>query len=119
MPLQDASYAIAYIVFLFGAAGTMRSSKARTPLWVMCCGITIDFFATVVPWSGTKSLAINVGANPQIVAAIVLGFVPWAGFLLALVARLMGKTPLFHGLLVLIEATWFVDLVLFVIGVYQ
>lgn len=119
MPLQDVTYAVAYAVFLIGVAGTLRTRGARAPLWIMCCGITIDFFATVVPWSGTKSLAINVGANPLIVAAIVLGFVPWAGFLLALVARLMGKTSLFCGLLVLTEAAWFVDLVLFVAGVYQ
>jgi len=119
MPVFDIICFAAFCVFLVGASLHSRGIRQTRALWFMVAGILTDFFTTILPNSGCKSLAIGIGSNPEIVAAIVLGVLVWTLFLAAVFVRIMGKTALFHGMITLIKVIWFVDLVLFVYGVYH
>ncbi len=117
--LFDLIYWAVYCLFLLGASLHLRGRHERYGFWVMNGSVLIDFFATILPNDGCKSLAINIGAGPEIVSAIVLGVIIWSLFLGAVFVRLVGKTTLFHGLIAAIQIMWFVDIVLFFSGVYN
>jgi len=84
----------------------------------MVAGVLIDFFATVIPHAGFKSLAINIGASAAIISGISLGVIVWTLFLAAVFVRLMGRIPLFCAMVAIIKVVWFIDLMLFMHGVY-
>ncbi|MFC1592143.1 hypothetical protein ACFL43_06435 [Thermodesulfobacteriota bacterium] len=119
MPLKDSIYFIAFCVFLAGAALNLRGYKPRRSLWIMVVGVLIDFFATVLPHTGFKSLAIGIGTSPAIIAGIVLGVVVWTLFLAAVFVRLTGRVPLFCVMIALVKVLWFSNLVLCLHGVYD
>jgi len=118
MSALDSIYFVAYALFLAGASLTLRRIRPGASLWVMVAGVVIDFFATVIPCAGFKSLAIGIGSSPAIVSAISLGVGIWTAFLAAVFIRLMGRQALFHTILIFIKIFWFIDLVLFMYGVY-
>lgn len=117
MSFFDSLCYVAYVLFLLAAAHNFRVTASRISLWVMGAAVTADFFTTVVPNPGCKSLAINIGSSSEIITAIVLCVVVWLTFLGAVFVRLMGRTKLFFALLVATKLLWFVDLVLFFFGV--
>lgn len=119
MSLFDGLCCVAYVLFLLGEAQNFWGSVPAKSLWVMVLAVTTDFFITVVPNPGCKSLAINIGSSPEIITAIVLCVVVWLTFLGAVFVRLMGRMTLFFVLLVATKLLWFVDLVLFFYGVYN
>lgn len=119
MSFFDGLCCVAYVLFLLGEAQSFRGSAPSTSLWVMVFAVTADFFTTVVPNPGCKSVAINIGSSPEIITAIVLCVVAWLTFLGAVFVRLMGRMTLFFVLLVATKLLWFVDLVLFFYGVYN
>jgi len=119
MVLYDWVCCITYVCFLCGAAGYFRNHAPARSLWIMAASVTVDFFATVIPNSGCKSLAINIGASLEIIAAITLGAFVWLLFLGAVFVRLMGKPTLFFVFISSIKILWFVDLVLFFHGVVR
>ncbi len=114
----DSVYFIAFVIFLIGAGLSLRGIKPRGSMGVMIFGVLIDFFASVLPNSGFKSLAIGIGNNPAIITGITLGIVIWALFLAAVFVRLMDKTAFFFVLIGLIKVVWFVDIMFFMYGVY-
>jgi len=119
MPLYDSVYFIGYGVFLCGAYLHTRKIKRNVSFWIMVAGVLIDFFGTVIPHAGFKSLAIGIGVNSAMAVGIVLGVLVWMLFLCALFVRLAGNLNLFYNMLYIIKIGWFLDLVLFVRGVYS
>ncbi len=85
----------------------------------MTGGVVLDFFATVIPSYGIKSLAIGIGSSMTIIAAIALGVVVWCLFLATVFLRLVEKHALSCVLVTVMTIAWFVDLVLFINGVYR
>ena len=114
----DAIYFIAFAVFLAGAGASQRTLHRRRALWVMVAGVLLDFFATIMPAPGFKSLAINIGSNRYIMAGIMLGVVVWCLFLVAVFVRLMNQPVRYARMLSAIKIIWFVDLALLLQGVY-
>ena len=84
----------------------------------MVAGVLIDFFATVLPNTGFKSLAIGIGDSAPIIWGITLGVLVWTLFLVAVFIRLMERMTLFYFTIALIKVVWFIDLILFMYGVY-
>lgn len=119
MPVFDIISFAAFCIFLIGASLHFRGLRQTRALWCMVTGVLMDFFATILPNPGCKSLAIGIGSSPEIIAAIVLGVLVWTLFLAAVFVRLMGKTALFNRVITLIKVIWFIDLVLFMYGVYH
>lgn len=118
MPAQDFVYFIAYGLFLVGASLTLRRARPRASLWLMVAGVLLDFFATILPNAGFKSLAIGIGSSPAIVSGIALDVLVWTAFLAGVFVRLMGRQTLYYSIIVVIKIMWFVDLVLLLYGVY-
>lgn len=118
VPAQDIVYFTAYVIFLVGSSLTLRQIRPVVSLWVMVTGVLIDFFATILPNAGFKSLAIGIGSSPEILAGITLGVLVWTVFLAAVFVRLMGRQSLYYSIIVAIKIMWFVDLVLLMYGVY-
>ncbi len=118
MPVTDSIYFIAFCIFLFGAALHLRGIKKSYTLWVMSLGVIIDFYATIIPSDGFKSLAINIGASTAILTGITLEIIVWCLFLAAVFIRLMGRFPLFYFMITVIKVLWFIDLISFIYGVY-
>ncbi|MCX8043079.1 MAG: hypothetical protein N3B18_03025 [Desulfobacterota bacterium] len=114
----DGVYCAAYIMFLTGAACAFSGWIPAGSLWLMAGGITVDFFATVIPNSGCKSLAINIGTHPLIIVAISICVMVWLLFLGAVFVHLMGRSAHFFVMIVITKVLWFLDLVLFFYGVY-
>jgi hypothetical protein len=85
----------------------------------MVIGVLIDFFATVIPNTGFKSFAINIGASPPIMSGIIIGIFVWLLFLVSIFIRLMEKASMFYFIITLIKVLWFIDIILFMYGVYN
>lgn len=115
----DSLYLAAFCIFLIGASLTLREISPPYSLWIMVGGVLIDFFATVIPNRGFKSMAIGIGSSAEIVSGIVLGVLVWTIFLAAIFVRIRGNQSFFCTIIALIKLLWFVDLVLFFYGVYN
>jgi len=118
MVFFDALCCAAYAVFVAGEALYCRRKPAARGLWLMAGAVICDFFATILPNPGCKALAVNLGAGPALVAAIVSGVCVWMLFLGAVFVRLMGRERLFCALMLAVKIIWFVVLVLCFYGVY-
>lgn len=118
MVLLDGMYFVAYGAFLLGAAFYVRNIGESRAYWIMAVAVALDFFATVIPSYGFKSVAIGIGSSVTIITAIALGVVVWCLFLGVVFLRLVGKHALSSALLTVITIAWFIDLVLFLKGVY-
>jgi len=119
MPIYDLIYFIAFCIFLVGSSLNLRGIKFRFSLWIMVIAVLIDFFATVIPNTGFKSLSINIGVSFPIITGTILGVIVWILFLAAVFVRLMGKMPLFYVIITVIKVVWFVELISFLYGVYN
>ena len=115
----DAVCCAAYAVFLAGESLYCRGQSSARGLWLMVGAVVCDFCATILPNTGCKALAVNLGAGPAIVAAIVLGVCVWMVFLGAVFVRLMGREWLFSALTAATKILWFVVLALCFYGVYN
>jgi len=119
MPAYDLIYFVTYLVFLWGAFLDLRAHRQqRIALWIMASGVAIDFFAAIVPNAGFRSQAINIGVSAVIVSAICLEILVWTAFLAAVFVRLTGLMGLYGNIITAIKVIWFVDIILFVYGVY-
>lgn len=119
MPLTDSIYFIAFGLFLIGASLHLRGIAGRPALWLMALSVVLDFYATIIPSDGFKSLAINIGASLAIITGITLEITVWCLFLAAVFVRLMGKQPMFYWAITVIKVLWFISLVSFMYGVYK
>jgi hypothetical protein len=119
MPINDLTYFIAFCVFLIGTYLHFRGIKPKYSLWVMAAGVLIDYFATILPNTGFKSLAINIGTSVTIVLGATLGVLVWTLFLAAVFVRLMGRLTLFYVIIVAIKVMWFLNIVFYLYGVYH
>ena len=119
MPLVDGIYFLAFGLFLVGSSLHLRGVASRPALWLMAFSVVLDFYATIIPSSGFKSLAINIGAHLAIITGITLEISVWCLFLAAVFVRLMGKQPLFYRAITAIKILWFISLVAFMYGVYK
>ena len=112
-------YFFAYGLFLTGVFLGLKKHNRLTALWIMVCGVVLDFFATVIPCSGFKSLAINIGGSGIIVSGIALGVLVWVLFLVAFFVRLMEKQRLFSRMITIIAIAWCADLAVLLYGIYS
>ena len=119
MLVNDIVYFIAFCIFLIGASLYLRGIKDKYSLWIMVVGVLIDFFATILPNTGFKSLAIGIESSAELISGIILGVLVWTLFLGAVFVRLMGKQSLFYIMITVIKIAWFIDLVLVMHGVYN
>ena len=119
MPINDLTYFIAFCVFLIGTYLHFRGIKPKYSLWVMAAGVLIDYFATILPNTGFKSLAINIGTSVTIVLGATLGVLVWTLFLAAVFVRLMGRLTLFYVIIVALKVMWFLNIVFYLYGVYH
>lgn len=118
MPAYDLIYFLTFLTFLFGAYHELRGTNQRYALWLMVTGVVIDFFAAILPNAGFRSQAINIGVSAVIVSAIALEILVWTAFLAAVFVRLMGRMSLYVVIITAIKVLWFIDIILFVSGVY-
>jgi len=118
MPAYDLIYFMTYLVFLLGAFWELRARQKRAALWIMASGVVVDFFAAILPNAGFRSQAINIGVSAVIVSAITLEILVWTAFLAAVFVRLTGLMGLYLNIITAIKVIWFVDIILFVYGVY-
>ncbi len=119
MNINDIIYIGSFALFLTGAYLFFRSQRKRTAHRLMLAGILVDFFATVIPHSGFKSVAINVGSSLSIVSAMALAVLVWLLFLVSIFVRVTQQHTYYCRMLILIIILWFVDLVLFLYAVYR
>lgn len=119
MGLGDIIYFAAYGIFLTGAFLFFRSSRKTTAHRMMTAGVLVDFFATVMPHSGFKSVAINVGSSATIISAMGLAAMVWLLFLASLFIRATQKNHYYYRMILSIIVLWFLNLVLFLHGVYR
>ncbi len=118
MPLNDIIYFISFAAFLIGMSLNFRDIKKRPCFWIMTISILADFFATILPNNGFKSMSINVGSSAMIMSAISLGIFVWILFLIAVSVRVMEKYDLFNTLITAVSVLWFLDIILYMYGVY-
>ena len=114
----DIVYFIAFCIFLTGASLSFRGIKEKYSLWIMATGVLIDFFATILPSTGFKSLAIGIEGSAELITGIILEVLVWNLFLGAVFVRLMGKFSFFYIIITVIKVSWFIDLILIIHGVY-
>lgn len=113
-------YSIAFCLFLIGAAKSFRENGSANAVAVMSIAVLVDFLTAMLPMAGVEFLKMHVqGKNLAIALGVVLGFVVWVVFLLALLMRHKGKHTLFHNLIILVEILWFVDFISFLYGTYK
>jgi hypothetical protein len=113
-------YSTAYCIFLIGAAKSFRENGSKASVYIMCSGVILDFLLSILPMMGVKALSSGIkGMNAVMVFAIILGFIVWVLFLIALIIWKKGKLPLFHFFIILVEITWFVDFISFFYGMYK
>ncbi len=117
--LQNGVYFFALGLFIAGTILHMSGRYMRTALWLMTAGVIIDFFATVLPHTGFKSLVIGIDFSASIVCGIFLGVSTWVIFLSALFVRLSGRTRLFHRLIIAIAVIWSLNLALCLYGIAE
>ena len=113
-------YIIAYSIFLIGAARSFRTNGSRGAVLIMVGGVIVDFLASILPMLGVRALSSGTeGLNGVMMFAIILGFLVWLFFLIALFVWKQGRLPLFHLLVTAVEVVWFVDFVSFLYGMYR
>ena len=118
MSLNDTIYFISFSAFLAGMSLYFQGVKKSTSFWVMTVSVLVDFFATIIPNNGFKSLSINIGSSAMIMSAISLGILVWVLFLVAVFVKVMEKYFLFNILITIISVLWFIDIILYMYGVY-
>jgi hypothetical protein len=117
--LSQILYIIAYCTFMAGAAKSFRDNGSTLSVWIMSCGVILDFLMSILPVLGVKALSANLkGTNSVIIFAIVFGFIVWLTYIAALIVRKRGNRPLFHVLIAVTEISWFIDFISFLYGMY-
>jgi hypothetical protein len=112
-------YAIAYCLFLVGAAKSFRENGSKSSLWIMGSGLSIDVLTSLLIVMGVKFLQSNVkGSNAVTKFAIILGGIVYILFIIALFVRKKRNFPLYHSLIIVVEIAFFIALLSFVYGKY-
>ena len=120
MTVTEILSTIAYCVFLIGAAKSFRQNGSKFSIGIMSCGVLLDVLISILPRTGLGFLQSNIGGtNTVIQFAIILGFIVWILFFIAIFLWKKGKLSLFHFLIVVIELAWFIDFFMFTLGIYK
>lgn len=120
MALAEILYSIAFSLFLIGAAKSFRENGSQPSVLIMGIAVMIDFLTAMLPLAGIEFLKMHIqGSNLAIAIGVILGFVVWMLFLLALLIKHKGKLPLYHSLITLTEILWFIDFISFLYGTYK
>ncbi|NTV46579.1 MAG: hypothetical protein HGB11_08705 [Chlorobiales bacterium] len=120
MALAEILYSIAFSLFLIGAAKSFRENGSQRSVTIMSVAVLIDFLTAMLPLAGVEFLKMHIqGSNLAIAIGVILGFVVWMLFLLALLIKHKGKLQLYHSMITLIEILWFIDFISFLYGTYK
>jgi hypothetical protein len=120
MTLSETLYAIAYCIFIIGAARSCRDNGGRLSVLIMSSGVLLDFLVSMLPMMGASALKMNLpGTNAVIAFAIGFGFIVWLLFLAALWLRRTGRTAAYHCIITLTQIAWFIDFIAFLYGIYK
>lgn len=117
----EITYYVAYCLFLFGASRSFRDNASRSSILIMTLGVLTDVSITLLRSIGIPFFQVDwKGTNSVIMFAIAFGVLfVWILFPVALITWRMGKKRLFHSIITVIEIGWFIDLVLFMYGLYK
>ncbi|MCP4717673.1 MAG: hypothetical protein GY868_21325 [Deltaproteobacteria bacterium] len=111
---------IAYGLFLIGASLSFRTNGSRSAVVIMSAGYLLDLAVNLAPMTGLSWFQpATTVSNSIITTAIIFGIAGvWLPYPAALILRRINKLPAFHVLIAIIELCWFIDILLFMYGLY-
>jgi hypothetical protein len=114
-------YYIAYCVFLMGASRSFRDNGSKSSVAIMTLGVLMDVSISLLPMTGIPFFQSGMGGtNAVLNFAIVFGIITvWLLYPLTLIFWKIGRLGTFHFLIVVIEICWFIDVVVFIYGMYN
>jgi hypothetical protein len=110
----------AYCLFLAGAARSFQSGGSRTARLIMSAAVLLDMLIAILPSLGLVPPSTHpVSRNLLVMSGVLLGLFVWVLFAVALFLYRKHRQELYHTLILAIEILWFVDVMLFLYGVYS
>jgi hypothetical protein len=111
---------IAYCLFLAGAARSFKTGGSRNARLMMSAAILLDIAMAALPSLGILPPLTHHGSrNLVVMSGVLLGFFVWVLFAVALFLHRQHRLEPYHTAILAVEILWFVDVMLFLYGVYR
>lgn len=108
---------VAYGLFLAGSARSFRTGGDLSSRLVMTVAVLLDMLAALLPSIGLQApLPLSEERKPLIGAAVLTGIFVWVLFGTCLAVFSSKRPGWYHGLVLVIEIVWFIDVMMFMYG---
>jgi len=119
MSLAEFLYGFAFMLYMAGAAWSLRSDGDGRAVAIFVFGAALDFTVTGLAMFGPAIFDMGAtGPNFAIDLCAILGVVVWSLVVAALWVWRYGRRPVFHALVVTTQLVWFVDYLAFLYGLH-
>lgn len=96
LTIAEIFYVLSFLLYLFGSSLTLIEHGTELSLWMMSLALFVSVSTTVLPWLGIRWLRMNQqGSRAGWWISLLLQFVSWLTFAVAMLFRLNRNLPPF------------------------